>query len=320
MCLPRLGEGLLPACAGACPTHAITVEPVNIEAWRADHAAADMPNLPSSDLTISTTRIELPDDVPAETVAASDWSLHPEHPHWPLVWLTVLTQVAAGVSVTVSGATDRAAAAGLAVAALVGSLAHLGRPGLAWKALRNLRRSWLSREVALFGLYAPIAMAAVAVPLLAPLAALVGLAGVYASARLYIVPGRPAWDTPLTIAAFAATGLAVGPLITGHEVLGAVGTLAALAVLLANVVRLWGDPEVSRGGTPELYRHRLRGWTSLRVALALAGVAALFVAPAGVAIGLVLVGEVVGRWLFYVTVVPANMPGSFWRQSAGGHR
>ena len=28
---------------------------------------------------------------------------------------------------------------------------HLGRPAHAWKALRNLRRSWLSREVALFG-------------------------------------------------------------------------------------------------------------------------------------------------------------------------
>ncbi|MDP1820638.1 MAG: DmsC/YnfH family molybdoenzyme membrane anchor subunit [Acidimicrobiales bacterium] len=320
MCLPRLGEGLLPACAGACPTHAITVEPVNIEAWRADHAAADMPHLPSSHLTISTTRIELPDDVPASTVAASDWSLRPEHAHWPLVWLTVLTQVAAGVSITASGAGDRAAAAGLAVAALIGSLAHLGRPGLAWKALRNLRRSWLSREVALFGVYAPIAMAAVLLPALAPLAALVGMAGVYASARLYIVPGRPAWNTPLTMFAFAATGLAVGPLVTGHEALGAAGTVAALVVLVANVLRLSGDPEVSRGGTPELYRHRLRGWTVLRVVLALTGLLALTAGLVAAAAALVVAGEVVGRWLFYVTVVPANMPGSFWRSSAGTHK
>src|SRR3546814_13111233 len=92
MCLPRLGEGLLPACAGACPTHAITVEPVNVEAWRADHASADMPHLPSSELTISTTRIELPDAVPGDTIAASDWKLRPEPPPWPLAWLTVLTQ------------------------------------------------------------------------------------------------------------------------------------------------------------------------------------------------------------------------------------
>lgn len=320
MCLPRLGEGLLPACASACPTHAITVEPVNIEAWRADHSGADAPHLPSSDLTISTTRIELPDDIPAQTVAASDWNVRPEHPHWPLVWLTVLTQVAVGVSLTVSDVGDRATAAVLASAALVGSLAHLGRPGLAWKALRNLRRSWLSREVALFGLYAPLALGAVVLPVLAPLAGVVGLAGVYASARLYIVPGRPAWNSPLTIAAFGATGLAVGPLLTGRAALGVVGIGLAVVALGGNIGRLWGDPDISRGGTAELYRHRLRGWTLSRVVLAAAAVGALVAGALVVAVALALVAEVMGRWLFYVTVVPANMPGSFWRRAAGSHR
>jgi Fe-S-cluster-containing dehydrogenase component/DMSO reductase anchor subunit len=320
MCLPRLGEGLLPACAGACPTHAITVEPVNVEAWRLDHAAADMPHLPSSDLTISTTRIELPADVPADTIAASDWNLRPEHPHWPLVWLTVLTQVAAGVSCTVADAGDRVAAAAFAAAALAGSLAHLGRPGVAWKALRNLRRSWLSREVALFGIYAPLAALAVVVPVMAPVAAVAGAAGVYASARLYIVPGRPAWDTPLTFAAFAATGLAVGPLITGRPALGAIGAALAVLVLAANVLRLRGDRDVSRGGTPELYLHRLRGWTLTRLALTAAGVAVLAEGSAALAAVALVAGEILGRWLFYVTVVPANMPGSFWRHAAGSHR
>lgn len=321
LCLPRLGEGLLPACAGACPTHAIAVEPVNVEEWRADHRGADAPHLPSSDLTISTTRIELPADLPVQTIAASDWSVRPEHPHWPLVWLTVLTQVAAGVSLTASDAGDRVTAGVLASAALVGSLAHLGRPGVAYKALRNVRRSWLSREVGLFGLYAPLALAAVLVPALVPAAAAVGMAGVYASARLYIVPGRPSWDTRLTVAAFAATGLAVGPLLTGRPLLGLAGAGLALAALGANLVRLWGDPDISRGGTVELYRHRLRGWTVLRVALAAAGLVAVTLGgPLFVAGLLVLCGEVVGRWLFYVTVVPANMPGSFWRRTAGSHR
>lgn len=320
LCLPRLGEGLLPACAGACPTHAITVEPVNVEAWRLDHAAADMPHLPSSDLTISTTRIELPADVPADTIAASDWNLRPEHPHWPLVWLTVLTQVAAGVSGTVADAGDRVTAAGFAAAALAGSLAHLGRPGVAWKALRNLRRSWLSREVALFGVYAPLAALAVVVPVVAPVAAMAGAAGVYASARLYIVPGRPAWDTPLTFAAFAATGLAVGPLFTGRPALGAAGAALAVVVLAANVLRLRGDRDVARGGTPELYLHRLRGWTLARLTLTVAGIAALAQGRVALAAVALVAGEILGRWLFYVTVVPANMPGSFWRHAAGSHR
>jgi Fe-S-cluster-containing dehydrogenase component/DMSO reductase anchor subunit len=320
MCLPRLDEGLLPACAGACPTHAITVEPVDVAAWRADHTAADAPRLPSGSLTISTTRIELPADVPAETVAASDWNVRPEDPHWPLVWLTVLTQVAAAVSVTATDGGDRVLAAGLAVAALVGSLAHLGRPGLAWKALRNLRRSWLSREVALFGAYAPAAVAAVAAPALTPAAAAIGAAGVLASARLYVVPGRPAWDTSLTFVTFGATGLAVGAPLTGHLGLGAVGSALALGALAANLVRLGPSPDVSRRGTVGLYLHRLRAWTVLRVVLAVAALVALSVGQGGLGAAIALVGEVVGRWLFYVTVVPANMPGSFWRHAAGSHR
>ena len=34
MCLPRLDNGLAPACVAACPTHAIPVENVNVVAWR----------------------------------------------------------------------------------------------------------------------------------------------------------------------------------------------------------------------------------------------------------------------------------------------
>lgn len=321
MCQPRLEEGHAPACVDACPTHAITVEKVDTAAWRAEHEAADAPHLPAAGLTISTTRIELPEDVPAGTIAASDWNLQPEHPHWPLVWLTVLTQVAAGVSVTAGGTADRVTAAGLAGAALMGSLAHLGRPALAWKALRNLRQSWLSREVALFGVYAGLAALAVVAPMVTALAAVAGIAGVYASARLYIVPGRPAWDTPLTVIAFAATGVAVGPLLTGRPAVAVLGAVISLAVLVANMARLAGRADPAERGTFELYMHRLRGWTVLRVVLAVAGgIAAVSGTPVAVAVVPLLAAELVGRWLFYVTVVPRNMPGSFWRGAAGSHR
>ena len=43
LCQPRLAEGLAPACVGACPTHAITVEKVDVAAWRADHARRRRP-------------------------------------------------------------------------------------------------------------------------------------------------------------------------------------------------------------------------------------------------------------------------------------
>jgi formate dehydrogenase iron-sulfur subunit len=314
LCLPRLEDGLEPACVGACPTHAITVEKVDVAAWRADHAQADAPHLPSSALTISTTRIELPPSVPPESIAASDWTVQPEDPHWPLVWLTVLTQVAVGVSATVADTGDRLLAAGLAAAALTGSLAHLGRPGLAWKALRNLRRSWLSREVALFGLYAGLAALAVVLPAGAPIAAVVGGAGLYSSARLYTVPGRPAWDSPLTFGLFGATALAVGPLLTGRPVLATAGAAVALVAFAANLARLRRSRDLTRRGTVDLTLRRFRWPTTVRVALAAGGAAAaLLGAPVTLAAAAVAGGEVVGRWLFYVTVVPSNMPGSFWR-------
>ena len=79
---------------------------------------------PSADLTLSTTRIELPARrARSRPYAASDWNLRPEHPHWPLVWLTLLSQLAVGGRAP----PPRRRASGwpaavLAAAALVGAL------------------------------------------------------------------------------------------------------------------------------------------------------------------------------------------------------
>ncbi|HEY8547026.1 MAG TPA: DmsC/YnfH family molybdoenzyme membrane anchor subunit, partial [Acidimicrobiales bacterium] len=311
MCLPRLSAGLAPACVGACPTEAITVERVDVAAWRDDHAAADAPHLPPSGITLSTTRIALPEGVPLDTFAASDHQLRPEHPHTPLIVLTLLTQVAVGAS----AAGSRAVAALVAVAALAASLGHLGRPVHAAKALRNLRRSWLSREVALFGLYSGAALAAVPVPALAPVAVAVGAAGVFASARLYVVPGRPAWDTWLTVAQFGLTPVVAAGVVAGAPAVAAGGALAQLAVTLANLVRLRRVGTFEARGTVRLTLHWFRPLFGLRV---LAAPAAVAVAPTnlGAAAGLLAVAEVANRYLFYVTVVPLNIPGSFFRGRA----
>ncbi len=318
MCLPRLDGGYLPACVDACPTHAITVEKVKVDDWRADHRAADAPELPSSDLTVSTTRIVLPRDVPLETYAASDWNLRPEQPHWPLVWLTLVSQVALGVSATAASGADRLLAAALAGAGMAGALGHLGRPIAAWKALRNLRRSWLSREVALLSVYAALAVGAVIVPALAPVAAVVGAAGVFASARLYVVPGRPAWDSPLTVVRFFATALALGPPLTGDVALGAVGGVVAVTATALNWARLARRSDQSWRGAVRLELRWFGPATAVRLgATAVGVVVGLAGGPAALVFVALFVGEVLGRWLFFVTVVPLNMPGSFWRGTRG---
>jgi formate dehydrogenase iron-sulfur subunit len=316
LCLPRLEAGLEPACVGACPTKAISVETVDVAAWRADHAAGDAPLLPSSDLTLSTTRFAVPDRVPLPTFGGSEWALRPEHPHWPLVWLTLLTQAAVGASLTAGDRAGRLLAAGLAVVALSASLLHLGRPLHAWKAVRNLRRSWLSREVALFAAYGALAAAAVVWPALAPAAAAVGAAGVYASGRLYMVPGRPAWNTPLTLARFGATAVALGSLVTGHRALAVAGVAGGLAVTALNLMRLARGHRIEWWGTVRLALRWFRGLSTAGALLAAGGIVAAALGPLAVALALVAGGELLGRYLFYVTVVPLDMPGSFHRSMA----
>jgi hypothetical protein len=43
-------------------------------------------------------------------------------------------------------------------------------------------------------------------------------------------------------------------------------------------------------------------------------------APVLLAFALAAAAEGIGRWLFFVAVVPMNMPGAFWRGAAGSHR
>ncbi len=324
LCQPRLAEGMAPACVNACPTNAITLEKVNIAAWRADHRDGDAPALPSADLTLSTTRITLPAavaDVPDGVFSVSDWNLRPEHPHWSLVWLTLLSQLAVGLSLDASSLGERLASAVVAAAALTGALFHLGRPAMAYKAFRNLRRSWLSREVALLSLFGVLAPAAALLPALRPAAAVSGLAGVYASARLYVVPGRPAWNSPLTIIRFFATTVALGGALTGARAAVAVALAISCGATALNWARLARKADPAWRGAVRLELGWFRAATVARFVLAgLATAAALAGAPLALVFVTALASEAIGRWLFYVCVVPLNMPGAFWRHAAGTHR
>lgn len=365
MCRPRLEAGQEPACVGACPTRALTVEPVDVARWRDDHAEADGPGLPPSDITLSTTAVVV---APAMAEAAArgkvrtgdDHRVEPEDPHWPLVVLTLLTQVALGAMATTvvldragTGSVGGGAVSSLVAgtAALAASLFHLGRPARAFKAMRNLATSWLSREVALFGAFSLASLAyavasavgAAAGPrlVLGGLAVGAGTAGVYASARLYLVPARPVWNSARTPVSFYATAVSTGPLVALLSVDRAaapVGLVAALVgvALVATLVQVGVHVHLVRATRARTDRqHRGTGLLLARLrdlVLVRMGVAALAVVllvsvlvtdlggpGAGgrlvAAVVVVGVGEVVARYLFYVTVVPFRVAGSFFAGS-----
>ncbi|HEY6337518.1 MAG TPA: DmsC/YnfH family molybdoenzyme membrane anchor subunit [Candidatus Sulfotelmatobacter sp.] len=339
MCYDRLVDGREPACVNACPQGAIQIEIVNTDQWRQEYSgSANAPGLPSADDSISTTRITLPARLPPDIKKADFWRVRPEAPHWPLVVMTVLTQLSVGAFVAIwllqlLGASARlgVAAAGsliLGGLALASSTAHLGRPIHAYRALKMWRRSWLSREVLLFasfsgmaGLYAsslwlglPFSRA------LGGLTAMLGGAGITASAFIYLVPARPSWNSKFTIADFFCTGALLGPLFAANlgvgdeRLLMLIGVVAASAQFLIQtlrILRLMASECLELQASARLLSTTLARPLLLRGALLLAGGIALPLVSSRIAwliaFPTAMAGEIVGRYLFYVSVVPKNI-------------
>ena len=348
MCHNRLEEGREPACVNACPESAIEIEMVNIAEWKQNYAAsANAPGLPSADDSISTTRITLPSTpLPPDIRKVDLGRVRPEHPHWPLVFMTVLTQLSVGTfsAIWLLQLTGRATHLGAAalVSMLAGSLAlgsstlHLGRPAFAYRALKMWKRSWLSREVLLFSLFSGVA-AVYSLWLwfhlpgsagLGALTALFGLAGVAASACIYLVRARPAWNTKHTVADFFLTGALLGSLLAAcvgigdRRVLLLVAVASAAGQILnqaAKFLLLTSSDSFELRASAQLLSTIFSSLYFTRGGLLLLGgiIAPLF-APniygAYAALALSLAGEIIGRYLFFVSVVPKNMAASYLYQ------
>ncbi len=256
LCVDRIGGGNLPACVEACPVQAIQVEKIKPDEWRQAIASANAPGVPPADLTLSTTRITLPENLPTDFGKVTATKLEPEPAHWSLIYFLTLSQGSTGALLAaIVCMFERTRAADVLVlcaalfghASLAGATLHLGKPAHAYRALRAFKRSWLSREVVAFSAYAALVSLAAAPAflrlimgheppfsqLMLPmtiLAALSGLSGVYASVRIYRVPARPAWDSARTNAGFFLTAVVLG---------AALGALTATA---------FGAPTLLRAG------------------------------------------------------------------------
>jgi anaerobic dimethyl sulfoxide reductase subunit C (anchor subunit) len=119
---------------------------------------------------------------------------------------------------------------------------------MAWKALRNLKSSWLSREILLFswfsftaGAYAALFAAdayglfpvsATSRLISGGIVALSGIAAVLSSAFIYMVPARPSWHSPVTAYRFLATAFILGPALVACLMTLAGGRATALYVLM----------------------------------------------------------------------------------------
>src|SRR5688572_24041921 len=166
MCQGRLSLGQSPACVSACPEGALAIEIVNVSEWRESVESQTTLGLPSADGSLSTTRITLPAELPPNARPRDITHVTPEHAHWSLILMTVLTQLSVGAFATIwllqlLGNTRLGLAAlvslGVGGLALAAATFHLGRPAHAYRALRMWRRSWLSREVLAFAAFSHVA-------------------------------------------------------------------------------------------------------------------------------------------------------------------
>lgn len=257
MCHGRLAAGEAPACAQACPTHAIRIVTVAVTATavtqsppitRASATDGFLHAAPDPSYTRPTTRYLSRSAQPADLRAADSSAIRAQPAHWPLGIMLTLLPLAVGCHVLASviplvapesanGSWQSAAAfvAGLrhpgptlkilvlawlaGSAGLLASVAHLGQPLRAWRIFLGWRQSWLSREAMLFGVWFGAATVALIAPAITPVAAVLGLLGLGCSAMIYVDTRRRFWRLGLT-----------GPRLFASVVLLAAGVAFALGI------------------------------------------------------------------------------------------
>lgn len=306
-CIDRRSQGLEPACVARCPVGALGFEPRDgtstgglppgFPATRLGPSIRFVPCLrpppmltapPDPGLLARRRRALLAVAQPRPS-ARSEWSL--------VAFTTTLAMLAALVAAAAAG-TGRVLPAPLPYPWLLlwaGPLClslsvwHLGHPERAWRALGNLRSSWLSREVALvLAFLAFSALSQIGFPQvrsLAWIAAAAGFAALFAVDRIYQVALRTSrLDFHSAHALF--NGLYLAGLLAGYWPLAlAAGALKA-GLYLGRKARFLRR---GRGARP---------WLSL-VRLALGFVLPVLAFGTGTAVLGAILGDLADRWEYY---------------------
>jgi formate dehydrogenase iron-sulfur subunit len=333
MCHQRLAVGEAPACVQACPTEAIRIVKVEIGAGASTSLRRSLLSsslydpssaVPDSAITRPTTRY-VGRDVPATAFAADRTVLQPQHAHWPLVWMLVLTQAGIGLGAAAMWAPAMRssllfAGALLFYLGMAASVLHLGHPLKAWRFFLGLRTSWLSREILAFSLFAPIPLWLVASPFLPEfpfdswftlvisyVALPLGMLAMFTSVMIYHDTHRSLWKLPRTALRFFGTAACCAALAHPAFLAGAI-TIKLLAELwfLRHARQAEWSPDQH---SARLQLGPLRRVLAARIACAWLAIPAAALHPF-LGLPLLLAAEVLERQLFFQSVQSPKMPGN----------
>jgi len=354
MCSSRLATGEAPACVQGCPNEAIRITLVDsqelLDRFRGDKSTNNfLPTAPDPQSTVPTTRYVNSRPIPRGTKPAGAEILQPAPSHLPLVFMLVLTQLAVGgfIWLAVLGCTkfeiverESLLATTSVVALFAGlltSIFHLGRPHLAWRALLNVRTSWMSREIALF-----VALTTAAVLDIGAraahsafqstatwLCAITGLAAVFSSVMIYQDTHRAFWNFKSGSIRFLGSTLLLGSFLTmllcpGQEI----AQFAAVLVVVTTALKLDFELAIVRTSSADeslkrsaaLMRGPLQRFTVARFIFGALGglICPIFFLNAAAPHSLSILasgaflfsffGEILERFLFFTAVSPDRMP------------
>jgi DMSO reductase anchor subunit len=189
------------------------------------------------------------------------------------------------------------------------SFLHLGRKRNAWRSVMHLKKSWLSREILLTGLFGIAWLVAAGSQWLGRynpvpwLMAALGVGLVYCMGRVYLLRAVPAWNSWRTPLGFFLSAAVLGPL--GMNLLmPASGWVVTAGIAMA--------AELGLALSERKTSMALSGWLRIGL-LVLASLGSLIVifTPAlpgfwqGITLLLVALGsEIIGRWRFYAQRKP----------------
>lgn len=286
MCSERLADGEAPACVQACPHEAISIAVVDQDDV-IENAEADpfLPAAPDPQFTLPTTHFKTSRVFPRNTLPADYFSVNPQHPHWPLIIMLVLTQLSVGAFIVslllnqILGAESLQAfrklhatsALAFGLLALGASTLHLGRPQYAFRAFIGLRHSWLSREIIAFGGFAKAAIlfalgcwffpSSPIVEALGWAVAVTGVLGVLCSVMIYAFTRREYWSFGRTAIKFALTSAVLGIAVTwlvivvfgnfvdspgAHQLMQQVGAPLTKTLVVASAAKLLYETSLLR--------------------------------------------------------------------------
>ncbi len=327
-CYDNLDAGLPPSCVAACPLRVlnfITVDetvpaPGIQELWQLPASAHPFPLPPYSrtepHLALKphpamTNKLEKQVANREEIPPGIAGKPHRGLAELPLVAFTLLAHMAAGMAIFSLALPALPLPLLLSIGILLGaggllSFLHLGRKRNAWRSVLHLKKSWLSREVLLAGLFGLAWVWNVAMlwhqqsSLARGVMALLGLGLVFSMSQVYRLRAVPVWNTWRTPVAFFLSAAVLGALgvnLAAPEARWAIIGGIALAAELVLALMIMSSMD---------------GWAGrLRIALLGVGIVGtllmVIVQPTTggwLPLPLILIAlaaEALGRWQFYAS-------------------